>query len=141
MNNASNVFVTGDMTHLGGTRYMMIERDDFQGPPTIANPPRQKKLYLFDLGVIDHATGLLKKRLIVDLLDIADPDSKAHVPLEPSGRFVFPYQGPEGVAVVGPDLIAVINDNNLPYNAARRLGQPDGSELIVLRVSELMAAR
>ena len=48
-NNATNIFVTGDMTHVSGDRYIMIERDDFQGPPTSAAPPRQKKLYLFDL--------------------------------------------------------------------------------------------
>ena len=38
----------------------MIERDDFQGPPNSANPPRQKKLYLFDLTEVDPATGLLE---------------------------------------------------------------------------------
>ena len=73
-NNATNMFVTGDMTHLAGTRYIMIERDDFQGPPTSATPPRQKKLYLFDLNEIDEATGFLKKRLLVDLLAIDDPE-------------------------------------------------------------------
>ena len=52
VNNATNIFVTGDMTHIDGDRYMIIERDDFQGPPTIANPPRQKKLYLFDLNEV-----------------------------------------------------------------------------------------
>jgi hypothetical protein len=48
MNNATNIFVTGDMTHVSGDRYIVIERDDFQGPPTSAAPPRQKKLYLID---------------------------------------------------------------------------------------------
>src|SRR5687768_9031784 len=69
-NNATNIFVTGDMTHVAGDRYIVIERDDFQGPPSSANPPRQKKLYLIDLNVVDAATGLLEKRLLVDLLDI-----------------------------------------------------------------------
>ena len=72
-NNATNIFVTGDMTHVAGDRYIMIERDDFQGPPSSANPPRQKKLYLFDLEETDPASGVLRKRLLVDLLDIADP--------------------------------------------------------------------
>ena len=74
-------------------------------------------------------------------VDIADPDGKAHAPLEPSGRFVFPYQGPEGVAVVGPDLIAVINDNNLPYSSGRALGKQDDNEFILLRVPEFLRAR
>src|SRR5688572_5320969 len=73
VNNSTNIFVTGDMTHVAGDRYIMIERDDFQGPPNSANPPRQKKPYLFDLTEVDPATGLLKKRLLVDLLDIDDP--------------------------------------------------------------------
>jgi hypothetical protein len=38
-NNSTNVFVTGDMTHTTGDRYIIIERDDFQGPPNSANPP------------------------------------------------------------------------------------------------------
>ena len=62
------------MTHVAGDRYIIIERDDFQGPPSSVNPPRQKKLYLFDLNEMDPATGVLKKRLLVDLLDIDDPD-------------------------------------------------------------------
>ena len=33
-NNATNIFVTGDMTHVADDRYIIIERDDFQGPPT-----------------------------------------------------------------------------------------------------------
>ncbi len=73
MNNATNIFVTGDMTHVSSDRYIVIERDDFQGPPTSANPPRQKKLYLIDLEEIDKRSRALKKRLLVDLLDIADP--------------------------------------------------------------------
>ena len=56
-NNATNIFVTGDMTHVAEDRYIMIERDDFQGPPTSLNPPRQKKLYLFDLNEIDPANA------------------------------------------------------------------------------------
>ena len=37
-NNATNIFVTGDMTHVAGDRYIIIERDDFQGPPSSAEP-------------------------------------------------------------------------------------------------------
>lgn len=134
VNNASNVFVTGDMTHLGGTRYMMIERDDFQGPPTIANPPRQKKLYLFDLGVIDHATGLLKKRLIVDLLDIADPkDIGGPLVAIPADRFNFPLQSVESLTPIDEHTLLVGLDNNYPGGNGRVPGTPDGTEIITLR--------
>ena len=92
-NDATNIFVTGDMTHVAGDRYIMIERDDFQGPPSSANPPRQKKLYLFDLNEIDRRTGILEKRMLVDLLDIDDPDDIGG-PLAgvPDGKFTFPLQ-------------------------------------------------
>ena len=37
-NNATNIFVTGDMTHVSGDRCIVIERDDFQRPPTSVAP-------------------------------------------------------------------------------------------------------
>jgi hypothetical protein len=144
--------VIGDLAFIDRDTALVIERDDAtEGaasqacpaeprPDCFNKPAAFKRVYKIDLAQAD-AEGFVRKLGYVDLLDIADPDGKAHAPLEPNGRFVFPFQGPEGVAVVGPDLIAVINDNNLPYNAARRIGEPDGSEIVVLRVPELMAAR
>ena len=41
-NNATNIFVTGDMTHVAEDRYIMIERDDFQGPPTSRIHPARR---------------------------------------------------------------------------------------------------
>ncbi|HEU4690701.1 MAG TPA: hypothetical protein VFS23_20170 [Vicinamibacterales bacterium] len=46
------------MTHIAGDRYILIERDDFQGPPTIANPPRQKKLHRDHHAALPDAEGL-----------------------------------------------------------------------------------
>ena len=132
--NASNIFVTGDMTHLGGDRYVMIERDDFQGPPTVAAPPRQKKLYLFDLGVSDRTTGVLAKRLLVDLLDIADPlDIGGPLVAIPADRFNFPLQSVESVTPVDSSTLLVGLDNNYPGGNGRVPGTPDGTELILLR--------
>ena len=67
------------------------------------NPPRQKKLYLFDLNEIDPATRLLKKRLLVDLLNIEDPDDIGG-PLVgiPDDTFNFPLQSVESVTAVDP---------------------------------------
>jgi Esterase-like activity of phytase len=101
MNNATNIFVTGDMTHISGDRYIVIERDDFQGPPTGANPPRQKKLYLIDLKEVDKRSRALKKRLLVDLLDIADPrDIGGPLLGIPDSRFNFPLQSVESLTPV-----------------------------------------
>jgi hypothetical protein len=133
-NNMTNTFVTGDMTHVADDRYIIIERDDFQGPPTSANPPRQKKLYLIDLAEIDRRTGLLKKRLLVDLLDIADPrDIGGPLPGVPEGRFDFPLQSVESVTPVNAFTLLVGLDNNYPGGNGRRPGTPDDTEIITLR--------
>jgi hypothetical protein len=133
-NNATNIFVTGDMTHIDRDRYIMIERDDFQGPPTIANPPRQKKLYLFDLDRVDPATGILRKRLLVDLLDIDDPEdiggSLAGIPAD---KFNFPLQSVESVTPIDAFTLLVGLDNNYPGGNGRVPGTPDGTEIITLR--------
>ena len=133
-NNATNVFVTGDMTHVAGDRYIIIERDDFQGPPTSPNPPRQKKLYLFDLNEVARATGVLRKRLLVDLLAIEDPEDIGG-PLMgvPDEIFNFPLQSVESVTPVDDFTLLVGLDNNYPGGNGRVPGTPDGTEIITLR--------
>ena len=131
--NATNIFVTGDMTHVAGDRYILIERDDFQGPPSSANPPRQKKLYLFDLGKTD-AAGVLKKRLLVDLLHIQDPkDIGGPLPELAAKEFSFPLQSVESVTPVDVFTLLVGLDNNYPGGNGRVPGTPDGTEIITLR--------
>lgn len=136
VNNETNVFVTGDLTHVAGDRYIIIERDDFQGPPSSANPARQKKLYLFDLSDIDKATGVLKKRMLVDLLDIADPrDIGGPLVDIPGDRFNFPLQSVESVTPIDDYTLLVGLDNNYPGGNGRVPGTPDGTEIITLRSS------
>ena len=132
-NDSTNVFVTGDMTHVDGDRYIIIERDDFQGPPNIANSPRQKKLYLFDLSDVDPSTRILRKRLLVDLLDIEDPDDIGG-PLVgiPADTFNFPLQSVESVTPVDDFTLLVGLDNNYPGGNGRVPGTPDGTEIITL---------
>ena len=133
-NNTTNTFLTGDMTHVAGSRYIVIERDDFQGPPSSANPPRQKKLYLFDLKEVDPATGFLEKRLLVDLLNIDDPKDIGGPLLEiPADKFNFPLQSVESVTPVDTFTLLVGLDNNYPGGNGRVPGTPDGTEMITLR--------
>lgn len=133
-NNATNIFVTGDMTHIDRDRYILIERDDFQGPPSSANPPRQKKLYLFDLRNVDPATGILRKRLLVDLLDIDDPNDIGGPLLGiPENKFNFPLQSVECVTPIDDFTLLVALDNNYPGGNGRVPGTPDGTEIITLR--------
>ena len=143
--------VIGDLAMIDATTALVIERDDTsEGSPRLAcageprpdcfnKPARFKRVYKIDLAATDE--GFVRKLGYVDLLAIADPDGRSHAAKEPDGKFVFPFQGPEGVAVVDARTIAVINDNNLPYNAARTLGKPDDSEIALLEVPELLAAR
>lgn len=132
--NSSNIFVTGDMTHVAGDRYIIIERDDFQGPPSSANPPRQKKLYLIDLDEVNETTGVLKKRLLVDLLDIDDPkDIGGPLAEIPEDKFNFPLQSVESVTPVNDFTLLVGLDNNYPGGNGRVPGTPDGTEIITLR--------
>jgi hypothetical protein len=134
--NVTNVFVTGDMTHIAGNRYMMIERDDFQGPPTAPNPARHKKLYLFDFDLEDVTTGVLKKRLIVDLLDIADPRDIGGPLIDiPEHRFNFPLQSVESLTPIDSHTLLVGLDNNYPGGNGRVPGTPDGTEIITVRSS------
>ena len=136
-NNATNVFITGDMTHVAGDRYIIIERDDFQGPPSSAKPPRQKKLYLIDLSEVDRSTGLLKKRLLVDLLDIDDPkDIGGPLAEIPAKKFNFPLQSVESVTPVDAFTLLVGLDNNYPGGNGRVPGTPDGTEIITLRSAQ-----
>jgi hypothetical protein len=132
-NNETNTFLTGDMTHVNGDRYIIIERDDFQGPPSSPNPPRQKKLYLIDLNETD-GTGVLKKRLLVDLLSIEDPDDIGGPLAEiPEDTFNFPLQSVESVTPVDDFTLLVGLDNNYPGGNGRVPGTPDGTEIITLR--------
>jgi len=134
MHDTTNVFLTGDMTHVSDDRYIIIERDDFQGPPASAAPPRQKKLYLFDLNETDSVTGVLKKRLLVDLLDIADPqDIGGPLVGIPPRTFKFPLQSVETVTPVDAFTLLVALDNNYPGGNGRVPGTPDGTEMITLR--------
>jgi hypothetical protein len=127
----------GDLTALDDHRLLLIERDDLQGAEA-----RQKKVYLVDLRRVDSG-GYLEKRLVLDLLNIPDPDGIS-LPPRPGefgvgDPFSFPLQSVESLAVLGPDLLLIANDNNYPSNDGRWTGRdrPDDTELIIVRVPGL----
>lgn len=140
VDNATNIFVTGDMAFVANDKFVMIERDDFQGPPSSVNPPRQKKIYLFDLSEAD-ADGVLKKTLLVDLLDIADPlDIGGPLAEIPEDSFNFPLQSVESVYLIDEFTLLVGLDNNYPGGNGRVPGTPDGTEMITIRFDSPIAA-
>ena len=75
-----------------------------------------------------------KKRLLVDLLDIDDPDDIGG-PLVgiPDDTFNFPLQSVESVTPIDDFTLLVGLDNNYPGGNGRVPGTPDGTEIITLR--------
>jgi hypothetical protein len=129
--------VIGDLTALDQHRLVLIERDDEQGAEA-----RQKKVYLVDLRRVD-AQGFLKKRLVLDMLRIRDPDGIS-LPARPGefgvgDPFSFPLQSVESLEVLGGERLLIANDNNYPSSDGRWVARdrPDDTELIVVRAPAL----
>lgn len=129
--------VIGDLTALDGHRFVLIERDDFQGIQSI-----QKKIYLIDLRRVD-GQGYLEKKLVLDLLAIRDPNGIS-LPARPGefgvgDPFSFPLQSVESLEVLGGERLLIANDNNYPGSDGRWIARdrPDDTELIIVRAPAL----
>jgi hypothetical protein len=123
----------GDFTQLDEHRFMVIERDGGQG--TAAHLKRIYEVDLRDVG----SDGALSKKLVVDLMNIADPDR-----ISEPGRsgdiglgstFSFPYVTIEDVLPLDRERLLVINDNNYPFSTGRNPGLPDYNDFIVVRTN------
>lgn len=119
----------GDLTAFGNNGFLVIERDSGQGPEALI-----KRIYRVDFNQRD-AQGVLRKRLVVDLLHISDPDNLGGTG---TGSFSFPFWTIESLAVLDARTIVVLNDNNYPFGLGRYpdQGQPDDSEMIMLRLPD-----
>ncbi|MDY7103154.1 MAG: esterase-like activity of phytase family protein [Actinomycetota bacterium] len=124
----------GDFTMFSDTEGLVIERDSSQG-----DLDGFKAIYRVTFG--EPGTPVTKE-LVVDLLDIADPHGLAtgeegDVGVG-GGRFAFPFVTIEDVAILRPDLIAVLNDNNYPFSIGRHVGSdaPDDNELVLIELAE-----
>ncbi|WP_052711720.1 esterase-like activity of phytase family protein [Elstera litoralis] len=146
-----NANVLGDMAMIDGDTALVIERDDTTegskaqacaGEPKLDcfnKPAAFKRVYKIDLAAAD-AEGFVKKVGYIDLTDIDNPNKAAKIgPNE--AKFVLPHLGPEGVAIVDADHIALTNDNNLPYSVGRTVDKADDNEITLLKVSELLRAK
>jgi len=120
----------GAFTLYSTTAGLVIERDSRQGREAVV-----KKIYQVDFEQLDTG-GFLRKTLLVDLLNIKDPDDLNGDGLE---QFTFPFWTIEGLLVIDSTTLAIVNDNNYPHGPARatRGAEPDNSELIVLKVAPL----
>lgn len=122
--------MVGDAFTVRQGRLLVVERDDFWGPNAVT-----KRLYELDLNRTD-AEGYVTKTLVVDLLDIANPD-RIGTTASPGAygvgeQFSFPMQSVETVVELHDGRILVANDNNYPGNDARYPGTPDDTEMIIL---------
>lgn len=132
----NNQIVIGDMTHVGGSKFVLIERDSLFGAQAVV-----KRLYLVDLNVKD-TDGALKKTLLVDLLKISDPkDIGGPLAGVADGKFSMPFDSIESVEVVDDHTLAVAIDTNFPTEDGRVPGNPDDTEVITLRFDEALFKR
>jgi hypothetical protein len=114
----------GDLTAISDRRFLVIERDNFQGAAA-----RFKKIFVVDLDEVG-TQGFLIKHLVADLMNIDDPnDLGRQGPI-----FTFPFQTIESVIPLSRWTIGVLDDNNYPFSNGRTPGQPDPNEFIVLRL-------
>jgi glycerophosphoryl diester phosphodiesterase len=123
----------GDFVLFNDKEGLIIERDGSQGSLTGFKA-------IFQVRLPEGPSGSLAKELLVDLLDIADPD-EISLPAQPGDvglgrRFAFPFTTIEDVIVLDSERIGVLNDNNYPFSVGRHVGsgEPDDDEFIVLRV-------
>ncbi len=132
---SDNRIVIGDMTNVGRDKYVLIERDSKFGENA-----EVKRLYIIDLNVTDHE-DVLRKRLLVDLLDIEDPrDIGGPLPGLAEKTFNMPLDSIESVVVFNRRTLGVAVDTNFPFQDGRETGVPDSTEFIKLRFPRPVAA-
>jgi hypothetical protein len=128
-------WLIGDFTALDSHRFVVIERDDFQG----AQPDLFKRIYVIDLREVGP-DGFLVKRPVLDLMRIRDPrgiTTAAPAWIGLGDPFSFPLQSVESVLPLRGARLLVLNDNNFPGSAGRFPGRPDDTEAIVVDVPGL----
>lgn len=110
----------GDAIPVDARRFLIIERDNNQGDAAAV-----KRIYL-----AERRGTTLRKTLLVDLLNIANPKRLGGF----GPVFRFPFVTIEDVALLDGRTIAVLNDNNFPGSAGRTPNVPDNNEFITVRL-------
>ncbi|MDP0490347.1 MAG: esterase-like activity of phytase family protein [Verrucomicrobiota bacterium JB023] len=112
----------GDFTPINAHEFLVIERDGGQGDAAAF-----KRVYKVDIANTSEL-GFFEKELVVDLLDIADPED-----LNQDGEmvFTFPFVTIEDVLVLDENTIIVANDNNFPFSVGRG-PDIDNNEIILI---------
>ena len=116
----------GDMATVNEHEFLLIERDNERG----ANA-KFKKIFRIDINTKDE-DGYIFKEEVVDLLNINDPNNLAGF----GRKFAFPYECVEGVAVLDPNTIVVLNDNNYPNEGGRGSNLKNNNEFLLLKLKQ-----
>jgi hypothetical protein len=128
-------YLVSDFTVVDDDRFVVLERDNFENTAAV-----HKKAFAIEL---DEAgpDGFLRKRELLDLLDIRDPDLISP-PARPGDfgiasaadrTFKMPYITIEAVLPEGKDRLTIVNDTNFG-SRGRNLELPDYSDFIGVRV-------
>ena len=136
-NTTENGQAMGDLTAINDYELIVIERDSNQGDfnnPAFAKPAQSKRIYKIDLNQVD-SEGFVKKELLVDLLNIPDPNNLGGNGTT-NGIFTFPFFTIEDVLPIDNKTLLVINDNNYPLSAGRTPNQPDNTEFILIQLDK-----
>ena len=133
-------YFIGDLTAINDNEFLVIERDGKQGDPNnsaFTDPAQFKRIYKIDISKVDSA-GFVQKELLVNLLNIPDPNGIGGNGTT-NGRFTFPFVTIEDILPIDNQTLLVINDNNFPFSVGRTPGQPDNTELILIKLDKPLA--
>ena len=123
--------LVADAQALDANRLLILERDDFEGAKAVT-----KKVYLVDLRV-KNADGSVKKTLVADLLNLANPGVTQETPgvYGLGNPFKFALQSVESLLPVdGGKRLLLASDNNFPGSNGRKTGTPDDTEIIQVQL-------
>ena len=117
----------GDMIAVDANRFLVIERDNGNGPTA-----RFKAIFLIDRRDHDH-DGYVDKELLLNLMAVPNPGKVNGIT---DAFLTFPFVTIEDVEVIDDQTIVVLNDNNFPGGGGRTDGVPDDNELIVVQLDK-----
>ena len=126
-------------------RVFLIERDGGSGVNAVI-----KRLYVIELGNTD-SDGILKKELLLDLLDINDPrDIGGPLAELEEDKFNMPFDSIENVVLLDKYTLGVAIDTNYPFEDGRTCtdaeacgwafptGTPDNTEFITVKFIDIL---
>ncbi len=117
-----------------GQQAIVIEQDNKQNKDA-----KVKKIYL-----ADFTAKPARKTLLVDLLNITDPDklsTNSTIPLPPNpfglGQiFKFPYSDVSGVYPIDARTLLIVNNNRVPVGLGRSTTQADDTDFAAIQLAQ-----